>query len=251
MLSNPPRCLEGCRIPGLVLVFSSPNTCPNLSDLSRKAMAQAIPGGISKVLMPPFPILLSFFPPLSRRHNCRLWIAQSTLRQTSCSTPHKGGHFNLGAYLPAASGLGLPVCSSTRDYHPTATSNQSALCACAFACVTPCRNQLKRLDGSASITNLSLHQDNPTLITCRRAKPILMSADLRTALNCLRHPARFMPISRSQLSRVHTGDSIQNILSKQPCVYHPSFCPQPNKKLGNSDTLRRRLNCDCPTWRRP
>lgn len=65
-------------------------------------------------------------------------------------------------------------------------------------------------------------------------KTTLMSADLRTALNCLRHPSSkssnhtlrlfwktemlmrsfsigFMPVSRSQLSRVHTGDSIQNI----------------------------------------
>ncbi|KAK4103597.1 N-acetyltransferase-like protein [Parathielavia hyrcaniae] len=42
-----------------------------------------------------------------------------------------------------------------------------------------------------------------------------MSADIRTALNCLRHPSRFMPLSRTQLSRVHTGDSIQNISEKR------------------------------------
>lgn len=42
----------------------------------------------------------------------------------------------------------------------------------------------------------------------------LMSVDLRTSLNCLRHPSRFTPLSRTQLSRVHTGDSIQNIRSK-------------------------------------
>ncbi len=45
-----------------------------------------------------------------------------------------------------------------------------------------------------------------------------MSADIRTALNCLRHPSRFMGISRTQLSRVHTGDSIQNISKHSKCV---------------------------------
>lgn len=39
----------------------------------------------------------------------------------------------------------------------------------------------------------------------------LMSVDTRICLNCLRYPSRFMPVSRTQLSRVHTGDSIQNI----------------------------------------
>jgi len=38
-----------------------------------------------------------------------------------------------------------------------------------------------------------------------------MSVDIRTSLHCLRHPSRFMPVSRSQLSEVHTGDSIQDI----------------------------------------
>jgi hypothetical protein len=49
---------------------------------------------------------------------------------------------------------------------------------------------------------------------CSRRYPsnsTLMSVDIRTCLNCLTHPSRFMPVSRSQLSRVHTGDSIQNI----------------------------------------
>ena len=44
-------------------------------------------------------------------------------------------------------------------------------------------------------------------------KALLMSSDLRAALNCLRHPSRFMPVSRSQLSKDHTGDSIQNLSS--------------------------------------
>jgi hypothetical protein len=46
-----------------------------------------------------------------------------------------------------------------------------------------------------------------------RERTLLMSSDLRAALNCLRHPSRFMPVSRSQLSKVHTGDSIQNLSS--------------------------------------
>lgn len=51
----------------------------------------------------------------------------------------------------------------------------------------------------------TLHQDFGSLNTT------LMSVEIRTSLNCLRHPSRFMPVSRSQLSKVHTGDSIQNI----------------------------------------
>jgi hypothetical protein len=34
----------------------------------------------------------------------------------------------------------------------------------------------------------------------------LMSVDARQSLNCLRYPSRFETVSRSQLSKVHTGD---------------------------------------------
>lgn len=50
-----------------------------------------------------------------------------------------------------------------------------------------------------------------TIPSVIRANSTLMSVDIRLCLNCLRYPSRFMSVSRTQLSRVHTGDSIQNL----------------------------------------
>ena len=77
-----------------------------------------------------------------------------------------------------------------------------------------------------------LHQDFGSLNTT------LMSVEIRTSLNCLRHPSRFMPVSRTQLSKVHTGDSIQNISkSVSPTVLAPLLAP-PSKGIDRALTER-------------
>ncbi|KAJ0152937.1 putative ARM-like repeat-containing protein [Fusarium oxysporum f. sp. albedinis] len=47
-----------------------------------------------------------------------------------------------------------------------------------------------------------------------------MSVEVRTSLNCLRHPSRFTSVCRTQLSRVHTGDNCQNIQCESGCLGH-------------------------------
>ncbi|KAG7134088.1 hypothetical protein HYQ45_007903 [Verticillium longisporum] len=66
-------------------------------------------------------------------------------------------------------------------------------------------------DPPGRVTSPSGHRSTTSHIATAEGLKALMSVDLRTSLNCLRHPSRFMPVSRTQLSRVHTGDSIQNL----------------------------------------
>lgn len=97
-------------------------------------------------------------------------------------------------------------------------------CVCVFACL--CDETENLLSYHPSITGFDRLRSSPSIDHHYHNHPLaegiygkrttLMSADIRTALNCLRHPSRFMPISRTQLSRVHTGDSIQNISENKP-----------------------------------
>ena len=62
---------------------------------------------------------------------------------------------------------------------------------------------------------VSSHTDPPHHCTVLqgtdRPTSALMSVEARQSLNCLRYPSRFETVSRSQLSKVHTGDSTRPI----------------------------------------
>lgn len=66
------------------------------------------------------------------------------------------------------------------------------------------------LTSSRRTSTTSLQPRHPQFEEHLVPRSTLMSVDIRISLYCLDHPSRFMPVSRSQLSKVHTGDSIQN-----------------------------------------
>lgn len=84
------------------------------------------------------------------------------------------------------------------------------------------QSSLSRI-GTAAQIRLPLHPDLATLATRRpcpvpRRKSTLMSVAIRESLNCLRFPSRYETVSRAQLSKQHTGDSIRPASLDHRCV---------------------------------
>lgn len=141
------------------------------------------------------------------------------------SPPYSGGILPQGhlCLLPLHRFPPLPH-PLTHKQQPPVYVSYVCLCVCVTGPKTPSSTA-----GFDRLRSLLPHHrpSSPLAEGINGRKTILMSADIRTALNCLRHPSRFMPISRTQLSRVHTGDSIQNISEKQSkCVFAlvPTTC---------------------------
>ena len=186
-----------------------------LSNMPWKLLV--LPRAYLSFSLSPFPPFSSSLPSGQRQ----TWpIREHHIQTKACyKSPTQGAYSHKAPCL-----LPLPA----PPHHPPPTRTQAAsiwcvvVCACACACVclracvTRPRVYLYQSPNSRSttITSFAIHHQPthyPLAEGVERPQSTLMSADIRTALNCLRHPSRFMGISRTQLSRVHTGDSIQNI----------------------------------------